>query len=45
MYGNKVLASWGLFAAPKHLAIFEVIKNIVKTIQYEYLRSRDATLD
>jgi mannosyltransferase OCH1-like enzyme len=39
MYGNKVLATWGMFAAPKHPAIFEVLKNVVETIRYEYLRS------
>lgn len=37
--GGKMLASWGIFAAPYHPIIREVISNIVAVIRAEYLRA------
>jgi hypothetical protein len=37
--GNKMIASWGIFAAPYHPIIEQVLHNIVEVIRAEYLRT------
>jgi mannosyltransferase OCH1-like enzyme len=39
MYGGKNLANWGIFAAPQHPAILEVLQNIVESVRNEYHRT------
>jgi mannosyltransferase OCH1-like enzyme len=44
MYGGKNLANWGIFAAPQHPAILEVLQNIVESIRNEYHRTPSIVL-
>lgn len=38
LYGNKILANWAIFAAPRHPALLKIMKNAVELLRKEYLR-------
>jgi mannosyltransferase OCH1-like enzyme len=38
LYGNKVLVNWGIFSAPGHPVIRQVMENLVDIIRREFIR-------
>ena len=38
LYGNKILANWAIFSAPRHPALLKIMKNAVELLRKEYLR-------